>query len=215
MKDYFESHTAEQQLLRHDKPLHASAQAPHLKHIPAYLRDPSMVQGASETGTKPGRNAILPQRKRARSRGNVDPLKAITAGTGTSALGGVAEAQAPTAATTVVRGFVPAPKWGGDGLEELTELERKAEEAAKKRARREAKAAQKEAKRAGREAREAKGKAGSGRSKDGKGREDGSKSDARPKASKGAGGGSAIGLGVKPPAFKPKVNVRAGKRRRR
>jgi len=32
-------------LLRHDKPLHRTAQADHLKHVPAYLKDPSIVSG--------------------------------------------------------------------------------------------------------------------------------------------------------------------------
>lgn len=47
VQDYFEDHQAEQKLLRHDKPLHKTGQAPHLKHIPAYLRDPAMVTGKS------------------------------------------------------------------------------------------------------------------------------------------------------------------------
>jgi ATP-dependent RNA helicase DDX56/DBP9 len=38
LKEYFEDHAADKVLLRHDKPLHKTVQAPHLKHVPAYLK---------------------------------------------------------------------------------------------------------------------------------------------------------------------------------
>lgn len=107
LASFFEERPTDLQLLRHDRPMAASAAAgaaaPHLKHLPAYLRDPTL-QGKSFIG--PGgadRAGYLPQRKRKKTEG-VDPLK----------------------------GFSRAPKRGGDRLEEPTELELRAEAAGKK-----------------------------------------------------------------------------------
>ncbi|GFH26377.1 uncharacterized protein HaLaN_24519, partial [Haematococcus lacustris] len=46
-EEYFEEHQAERALLRHDKTLHKVVQAPHLSHIPAYLKDASLIKHAS------------------------------------------------------------------------------------------------------------------------------------------------------------------------
>ncbi|KAL4423346.1 hypothetical protein ABPG77_006141 [Micractinium sp. CCAP 211/92] len=99
---FFEEHPTDLNLLKHDKPLAASgaaAAAAHLKHLPAYLRDPTL-QGRSFVGNS-GRG-VLPARKRRKTEG-LDPVK----------------------------GFVRAPRKGGDGDEE-TELEKSAAEWAKK-----------------------------------------------------------------------------------
>lgn len=87
LASFFEDRPADLQLLRHDRPLasaSSAAAAPHLKHLPAYLRDGSL-QGKSFVGNR-GRG-VLPLKKRRKTEG-VDPLK----------------------------GFVRAPKKGGDRL---------------------------------------------------------------------------------------------------
>ena len=76
---------ADLKLLRHDKPLAATAaggSAPHLKHVPAYLRDPSL-QGASLVGGKGERGRSLVKRGcvparagHAGCRGGAGPLRA-------------------------------------------------------------------------------------------------------------------------------------------
>ncbi|KAL4858273.1 DEAD-box ATP-dependent RNA helicase 16 [Chlorella vulgaris] len=71
---FFEEHPGDLNLLKHDKPLAATgaaAAAAHLKHIPAYLRDPSL-QGKSFAGNS-GRG-VLPARKRRKTEG-LDPVK--------------------------------------------------------------------------------------------------------------------------------------------
>lgn len=91
LASFFEERPADLQLLRHDRPVAASAAAgaaaPHLKHLPAYLRDPSL-QGKSFVGSSglPG-GGFMPHRKRKKTAG-VDPIK----------------------------GFMRAPKRGGDRL---------------------------------------------------------------------------------------------------
>ena len=35
---------AEKVLLQHDKPLHVGAAAPHLKHLPTYLKNPGLIR---------------------------------------------------------------------------------------------------------------------------------------------------------------------------
>jgi ATP-dependent RNA helicase DDX56/DBP9 len=104
---FFEERPADLQLLRHDRPIAASAAAgaaaPHLKHLPAYLRDPTL-QGKSFVGVNNAdRAGYIPQRKRKKTEG-VDPVK----------------------------GFTRAPKKGGDRLEAPTEIEVRAEKAANK-----------------------------------------------------------------------------------
>ncbi|KAL6768544.1 hypothetical protein ACKKBF_B11150 [Auxenochlorella protothecoides x Auxenochlorella symbiontica] len=98
---FFEEHPADLQLLQHDRPLASGAavQAPHLKHLPAYLRDPT-ITARSNIGNSAG---VLPERKRRKVVG-IDPVK----------------------------GFMRAPKRGGDEREEPTELELKAEKYGKK-----------------------------------------------------------------------------------
>ena len=107
LASFFEERPADLQLLRHDRPIAASAAAgaaaPHLKHVPAYLRDPSL-QGKSFVGAAGAdRAGFLPQRKRRKTEG-VDPVK----------------------------GFAKAPRRGGDALEEPTEIELRAEAAGRK-----------------------------------------------------------------------------------
>ena len=107
---FFEERPADLHLLRHDRPLAASAAAgaaaPHLKHLPAYLRDPSL-QGKSFVGNNSSGGSgggFLPNKRKRRTNESQDPVK----------------------------GFVKAPKKGADRLEEPTELEIRAEAAAKK-----------------------------------------------------------------------------------
>lgn len=105
-------------LLRHDKPLAAAPAASHLKHLPAYLKDPSLITERSETGSR-GPGALPKGKKRKLAAGQGDPLKAAGAGAGGE--GGSV--------------FVRAPKKGTSHLnEELTEMEKRAMEAAKKEA---------------------------------------------------------------------------------
>ena len=104
---FFEERPADLQLLRHDRPVAASAAAgaaaPHLKHLPAYLRDPTL-QGKSFVGSNNAdRAGFMPLRKKKKTEG-VDPVK----------------------------GFTRAPKRGADRLEAPTELDIRAEAAAKK-----------------------------------------------------------------------------------
>jgi len=75
---FFEGRPADLQLLKHDRPLAASAAAgaaaPHLKSLPAYLRDPTL-QGKSFIGggsAVPRRNSGVRQRRKAEG---VDPVK--------------------------------------------------------------------------------------------------------------------------------------------
>lgn len=109
---FFEEHPQDLNLLKHDKPLAATgaaAAAAHLKHIPAYLRDPTL-QGRSFVGNA-GRG-VLPARKRRKTEG-LDPVK----------------------------GFVRAPRKGGDANEEETELEKAAAQWGKKHRKKAGKAA--------------------------------------------------------------------------
>ncbi|GFR43951.1 hypothetical protein Agub_g5092, partial [Astrephomene gubernaculifera] len=126
LKEYFEDHAAEKALLRHDKPLAAAPAAAHLKHLPAYLKDPALITERSETGNK-GR-APLPASKKRRLHAGMakgpagDPLKALGSGAGAGAGAG-----APSGSV-----FVRAPKKGASHLnEELTEMEKRAMEAGK------------------------------------------------------------------------------------
>jgi len=115
LKGYFAEREAEGKLLRHDAPLSApGASAPHLKHIPAYLRDPAAGRGAGRGSflgnAGPG---ALPARKRRRAddaAAAADPLKAA--------------------------GFVRAPRRGGAHGDDVTDLEARAlsKPGAKKRA---------------------------------------------------------------------------------
>lgn len=113
LKDYFEEHAAEKQLLRHDKPLHKIVPAPHLKHVPAYLKDASIIS-ADRSFVKSGpRYEVGASKKRRKIEGKekaaaADPLKAI------------------------VPGFVKVPKRGGNVEEDLTEMEKRATIKAKK-----------------------------------------------------------------------------------
>ena len=51
LQSHFEAHPDDLALLQHDKPLHRTAPAAHLKHIPAYLKDPT-VHAAKQVRTK-------------------------------------------------------------------------------------------------------------------------------------------------------------------
>lgn len=90
LQSFFEERPGDLALLRHDRSLRAhgaaGAAAPHLKHVPAYLRDPSL-QGESFVGDGRRTNleGHLPLHKR-RKTSSMDPIK----------------------------GFVRAPKRGGD-----------------------------------------------------------------------------------------------------
>eukprot|EP00955_Chlamydomonas_euryale_P094379 364852-Chlamydomonas_euryale.AAC.1 len=124
LKEFFEEHTAERELLRHDNPLHRHQTAAHLKHVPAYLKDPSIIRESSNVGA--GHAAMLARAAKRRKKAGVaqaadesnsaDPLKAVT-------------------------GFAKAPKSGKQLDEELTEMEKRAEVKGKKEAKAKAKAA--------------------------------------------------------------------------
>ncbi|GLC37850.1 hypothetical protein PLESTB_001483000 [Pleodorina starrii] len=136
LKEYFEDHAAEKVLLRHDKPLAAAPAATHLKHLPAYLKDPALITERSETGHR-GHKGSLPAAKRRRLAAGMakgpggDPLKAAGGG------GGGAGGGDGTSGASV---FVRAPKKGASHLnEELTEMEKAAMAAAKKEAKKRAK----------------------------------------------------------------------------
>jgi ATP-dependent RNA helicase DDX56/DBP9 len=106
LKAFFEERPSDLNLLRHDRALtSASAAAPHLKHLPAYLRE---AGGGSEILKRQGRG-ILPAKKRRKLQASggagVDPVKG----------GG--------------GGFTPAPKKGGaDRYEPMTAMEKRAAE---------------------------------------------------------------------------------------
>ncbi|BDA46069.1 ATP-dependent RNA helicase dbp9 [Coccomyxa sp. Obi] len=110
LQAHFEEHPADLALLKHDKPLAKVAAPTHLKHIPAYLKDPAAMSGRSASGNAgPG---ALPQKKKRKMERGKDPLKG---------------------------GFVRAPKRGGDIGEPLTEMEKAAQEEGEKLARKLAK----------------------------------------------------------------------------
>ena len=71
---FFEERPSDLQLLRHDRSVastSAGASAPHLKHVPGYLRDPSL-QGKSFVGQSG--NGFLPLKKRKKTEKG-DPVK--------------------------------------------------------------------------------------------------------------------------------------------
>ncbi len=53
-QEYFETHAAERQLLRHDKALHKAPQPAALKHLPAYLKDPALITTDAVTHVSAG-----------------------------------------------------------------------------------------------------------------------------------------------------------------
>lgn len=92
LRSFFEDRPADLALLKHNRSLGANgvagAAAPHLKHIPGYLRDPSL-QGKSVVGDGKRSNleGYLPHRKKRK-----------------------------TAALDPIKGFVKAPKRGGERM---------------------------------------------------------------------------------------------------
>lgn len=75
LEEFFEERPADLRLIKHDRSVAstvAGAAAPHLKHVPGYLRDPSL-QGKSFVG-RPG-NGFLPLRKRKKTGSKLDPVK--------------------------------------------------------------------------------------------------------------------------------------------
>ena len=77
LASFFEERPADLQLLRHDRSVAAStagAAAPHLKHIPSYLRDPAL-QGKSSVGSSDVlNNGFLPSKKRRKTE-RIDPVR--------------------------------------------------------------------------------------------------------------------------------------------
>jgi ATP-dependent RNA helicase DDX56/DBP9 len=74
LASFFEERPTDLQLLRHDRSVastSAGASAPHLKHVPGYLRDPSL-QGKSFVGQSG--NGFLPLKKRKKTEKG-DPVK--------------------------------------------------------------------------------------------------------------------------------------------
>jgi hypothetical protein len=131
-----------QTLLKHDKPMHRKGgHVPHLRHLPAYLRDPTT--NANELAAAGAAAAAAAQRqpkqkgpkakKQAAAGAAQDPLKAAAGAAGTAAApapgGGSTAAAAAAAAAGGLAGsvFVKAAKKSGSAVdEELTELERRA-----------------------------------------------------------------------------------------
>jgi ATP-dependent RNA helicase DDX56/DBP9 len=104
---HFAARPGDLALLRHDRPLGAKAAAgaaaPHLKALPAYVRDPAL-RGGDEPGGGNGAAGGRMVARRRRPPAGVDPVKG----------GG---------------GFARAPRRGGDRLEAPTALEERAEKA--------------------------------------------------------------------------------------
>jgi ATP-dependent RNA helicase DDX56/DBP9 len=127
-----------QSLLKHDKPMHRKAgNAPHLKHVPAYLKDPAAVAAAQAAAAAAA--AVAAAQRRPKQKGpkskrpkRADPLKAAVGDAAPSTAGAAAAAAAaPVAAPAAVAAaggvFMRAPKKGGSAVdEELTELEKRA-----------------------------------------------------------------------------------------
>jgi hypothetical protein len=136
-----------QALLQHDKPMHRKGgHVPHLRHLPAYLRDPTT--NANELAAAGAAAAAAAQRqpkqkgpkakKQKAGAAAQDPLKAAAIAGGTAAAaaaaaaGGGSTAAAAAAAAAAAGGaagsvFVKAAKKSGSAVdEELTELERRA-----------------------------------------------------------------------------------------
>lgn len=128
--------------MKHDKPMHRKAgNAPHLRHVPAYLKDPAAVaaaKAAAEAAAAVAAAQRQPKQKGLKNKRQKrqDPLKAAAAagGDGITAAGpaaaasaGAAAAKPPAAAASGGSVFMRAPKRGGSAAdEELTELEKKA-----------------------------------------------------------------------------------------
>lgn len=120
--------------MKHDKPMHRKAgNAPHLKHVPAYLKDPAAVAAAEAAAAAAAAVAAaqrMPKVKgpRAKRQKRADPLKAV----GDASAAAVppttaAAAAAPAAVAAAGAVFMRAPKKGGSAAdEELTELEKRA-----------------------------------------------------------------------------------------
>mmetsp|Transcript_15453 Transcript_15453/g.41851 ORF Transcript_15453/g.41851 Transcript_15453/m.41851 type:complete len:698 (+) Transcript_15453:110-2203(+) len=131
LKEYFENHAAERQLLRHDKPLHKTPQAPHLRHMPAYLKDPNLIKAKSSTGNNSEGKPMLPHRK---ARKLPPPPEASIQGTTSASFASSKEDPLKS-----VKGFARAPKRRGHHDEEMTEMEKRATEAGLKEAKKKAK----------------------------------------------------------------------------
>ncbi|KAL3136078.1 hypothetical protein ABBQ32_007103 [Trebouxia sp. C0010 RCD-2024] len=71
LKAFFEEHPGDLALLQHDKPLAKGNSAPHLKHIPAYLRDPTIAVPSFPGNAGKGVPSAMRRRKDRRE----DPLK--------------------------------------------------------------------------------------------------------------------------------------------
>ncbi|KAF5826362.1 DEAD-domain-containing protein [Dunaliella salina] len=130
-QEYFEDHAAERQLLRHDKPLHKTPQAPHLRHMPAYLKDPNLIKAKSSTGNNSEGKPMLPHRK---ARKLPPPPEASIQGTTSASFASSKEDPLKS-----VKGFARAPKRRGHHDEEMTEMEKQVTEAGLKEAKKKAK----------------------------------------------------------------------------
>lgn len=60
LKAHFEAHPGDLALLRHDKPLHRAPPPAHLKHLPAYLKDPDTAAVQQDGSTRRGAPCLLP-----------------------------------------------------------------------------------------------------------------------------------------------------------
>jgi len=133
-----------QALLKHDKPMHRKAGiTPHLRHVPAYLKDPAAVMAAQKAAAGAAAAAAAQRRPKdkttkgsKRQQKRLDPLKAAgeTAAAGMAGVpasaaltAGAAGAAQPAANALAGSVFKRAPKKGGSAVdEELTEIEQRA-----------------------------------------------------------------------------------------
>lgn len=140
-------HPSPQALLKHDKPMHRKAgHVPHLRHLPAYLRDltgsnPNEVAAAGAAAVaaaqrRPKQKGPKAKKHKAQAAagaaGPQDPLKAAAGGGAAGGRGGGSGSSGPAAAAALpssVSGgvFMKAAKKGGSAADEqLTELEKRA-----------------------------------------------------------------------------------------
>lgn len=113
-----------------------SGNAPHLRHVPAYLKDPAALAAAHAAAQAAAVVAAAQRRPKQKGRKNnrprrQDPLKTAAAADGAQppAAPAIAAPAAPATAKQSVGGmvFMRAPRKGGSAADqELTELEKRA-----------------------------------------------------------------------------------------
>ncbi|KAK9802873.1 hypothetical protein WJX72_007990 [[Myrmecia] bisecta] len=126
LQAHFEDHPGDLALLKHDKPLAKAQNAPHLKHIPAYLKDSAAASAGEKSFSGNVGKGVLPAKKRRKMERGLDPL------TPGWVLPAKKRRKMERGLDPLKVGFVRAPKKGGDIGEPLTEMEQAAIKAAPK-----------------------------------------------------------------------------------